>query len=707
MLRALTRRMVAKIFFAIGVAVGSALLLQAWVDARRTARGLEMNTRDSANQLAGLMVGGIEHAMLDGDGIKVKSLVADLKSRLGGATVSIFDQRGVEVFGPKPPPPAVVPPLVARAMTEAVVQRDPQGGAVRPVRADDRCASCHREQDSAARYPRVRGALRLALDPEVCATRRDDVLVRLVHDGFTHVMTAKQTDLLDGYFAELQAAAPGLRAITVYDADTDLAFGAELDGLESDALVAAMAAPSQPTVRALPASAGSGVLALVPLLMSDRCVACHDDAPGAVRGVLAVSLGPAATPRECDEEELARVIDTSLRTIMVSALGRRISDFLDDASATGAVREMTLFDNDGRTYWSTARPDPPAQVGRVLATGVPLVEFQGSGAGEQVLVVQPLPNKPGCRQCHGSATALRGAVSVALSTADAARARDRRMRESYWFTGTTLAGILLILLALLQYFVVRPVNAIGEVADQIGEGNLTVEVPRADPNGDEIRRLGTRINQMVRGLRAKMHLEKFVSRGTAAAAHGADAQGVSRMGVMQQVTVLFSDIRGFTAFAEERDPQDVVSMLNHLLQAQAELVGSFDGDIDKYVGDELMAVFHGEGADLRATRCALALVEAVDRAGLHGLRIGVGVNSGEAVHGAIGHDERMDFTVIGDVVNTGARLCGVAAAGEVIVSQAVVTSCAGTDELTFTELAPVALKGKRRPFALFRAARSG
>lgn len=695
--------MVAKIFFAIGVAVGSALLLQAWVDARRTAHGLEMSTRDSANQLAGLMVGGIEHAMLDGDGIKVKSLVADLKSRLGGATVSIFDQRGVEVFGPKPPPPAEVPPLVARAMTEAAVQRDPQGGGVRPVLADDRCANCHREQDSVARYPKVRGALRLALNPEVCATRRDDVLVRLVHDGFTHVMTAKQSDLLEDYFADLTTAAPGLRAVTVYDADADPAFGAPMEGLEPVELLAAMATPSQPTVRALPVSAGSGVLALVPLLMNDRCVACHDDAAGAVRGVLVVSVAPPATPRACDEEELARVIDTSLRTIMVSALGRRISDFLDDASATGVVREMTLFDNDGRTYWSTARAEPPAQVGRVLASGLPLVEFQGSGADEQVLVVQPLPNKPGCRQCHGSATPLRGVVSVALSTAEAARAREQRMRDSYWFTGTTLAGILLILLALLHYFVVRPVNVIGEVADQIGEGNLAVEVPRADPNGDEIRRLGTRINQMVRGLRAKMHLEKFVSRGTSAAAHGADHQGVSRMGVMRQITVLFSDIRGFTAFAEERDPQEVVRMLNRLLQAQAEIVDAFEGDIDKYVGDELMAVFDGEDADLRATRCALALTAVVDGAGLHGLRIGVGVNSGEAVYGAIGHEERMDFTVIGDVVNTGARLCGIAAAGEVIVSRAVVAGCADADELSFTELESMALKGKKLPFALFRA----
>lgn len=695
--------MVAKIFFVIGVAVGSALLLQAWADARRTARGLEMSTRDSANQLAAMMVGGIEHAMLDGDGIKVKSLVADLKARLGTASVTIFDHRGVEVFAPKPLAPTSVPPLVARAMDQGAVQRDPQGGAVRPVRADERCASCHREQDRGARYPNVRGALRVALDPEVCATKRDEVLVRLVHDGFTHVMTAKQSDLLDDYFAELSTASPGVRAVTVYDTDADPSFGAAMEAVAPDAIRAAIAAPDRRHVRPLSEAEGGGVLELVPLVMNDRCVACHDDPAGAVRGVLAVALAPSAAPQQCAEEELAGVIDTSLRTIMVSALGRRIADFLDDATATGVVREMTLFDNDGRVYWSTARTEPPVQVGQVLATGEPLVEFQGSGSGEQVLVVQPLANKPGCRQCHGSATPLRGAVSVALSTADAARARDRRMRASYWFTGTTLAGILAILLALLQYFVVRPVNEIGEVADQIGEGNLTVEVPRADPDGDEIRRLGTRINQMVRGLRAKMHLEKFVSRGTSAAAHGADEQGVSRMGVMRQVTVLFSDIRGFTAFSEERDPQEVVDLLNRLLQAQAEIVAAHDGDIDKYVGDELMAVFHGDEADVRATRCALAMTAAVDAAALHGLRIGVGVNSGEVVYGAIGHEERMDFTVIGDVVNTGARLCAAAPAGAVLVSRPVVAACAHAGDLTFTELAPIELKGKKHPFPLFRA----
>jgi adenylate cyclase len=418
-----------------------------------------------------------------------------------------------------------------------------------------------------------------------------------------------------------------------------------------------------------------------------------------------VSVAPGSSDGTCAEEELASVMDTSLRTIMVSSLGRRISDFLDDAHATGVVREMTLFDNDGREYWSTVKPQPPAEVTRVLSSQEVVVEFQGAGAGEQVLVVRPLPNKPGCRRCHGSTTPVRGAVSVALSTAEAAVARDRRMHESYWFTGTTLAGILVILLALLQYFVVRPVNEIGAVADQIGRGNLMVEVPRADPNGDEIRRLGTRINEMVRGLRAKTHLEKFVSRGTSAAAHGADEQGLSRTGVMRDVTVLFSDIRGFTAFSEDRAPQEVVDMLNRLLQAQAEIVSSFDGDIDKFVGDELMAVFHGDDAALRATRCALALAAEVDAIGAHGLRIGVGINCGEVVYGAIGHEQRLDFTVIGDVVNTGARLCAAAPPGEVIVSRAVVEACADRDDVSFAELEPMALKGKKLPFALFRAER--
>lgn len=148
-------------------------------------------------------------------------------------------------------------------------------------------------------------------------------------------------------------------------------------------------------------------------------------------------------------------------------------------------------------------------------------------------------------------------------------------------------------------------------------------------------------------------------------------------------------------------------MLNRFLQAQADVVERHGGDIDKYVGDEVMAVFHGEDGAARAVRAALEMVAAVESARLHGevLAVGCGISTGEVVHGPIGSAARMDFTVIGDVVNTGARLCSAARGSEVIVSVAVRDAVGELPDIELVALEPLQLKGKREPFAVFRAVR--
>lgn len=695
-LRLVTRRMAAKIFLAIGLAVGTALLVQAWFDANRSARGLEQSTRDSASQAARLVVSGIEHAMLAGEGIEVKRLVARFKRQLGSsARVQIYDKRGIEVFASPAPPPATVRDDLASAMTTGRAARAADGAVIAPIASEERCAPCHRREDEVARFPRVRGALEMALSPAPCrGDDRKQLLRDLVERGFVHIMTAKQSDLLPDYFATL-GTLDGVRAVAVYDGDGDVSFGEAIDGVDTAA------------VKALFADPGGGRrdhhrVRLTPLLMEQRCVECHDDEPGRVRGVLALSL--AAAEEACDEDEVVAVVETSLRYIMLSALGRQIADFLDAAAATEVIERLALYDNQGRQYWTTRHPAPPPAIGEVLRDGRAVVELSGRGAGEMVTVVEPLVNQEGCRRCHGSDMTLRGAVSVGLSTAAAAAARADRMRDSYWFTGYTLAGILLILLALVQYLVVRPVSRIGDVADRVGRGDLDAQVAGADPDGDEIKRLGTRINEMVRGLRAKTRLEKFVSRGAAAHAH--DTEGALAQGARRDVTVLFSDIRGFTAFSEDRQPEEVVDMLNRLLRAQAEVVAACGGDIDKYVGDELMAVFYGDDAAARAVACAVAMVEAVEAARKRDLQVGIGINCGDVVYGAIGHEERMDFTVIGDAVNTAARLCSAAGAGEVLVSGALVDAAGDVEGVDFVAGKPIALKGKKKPFGVFRARRT-
>ncbi|HEX9918103.1 MAG TPA: adenylate/guanylate cyclase domain-containing protein, partial [Pyrinomonadaceae bacterium] len=148
------------------------------------------------------------------------------------------------------------------------------------------------------------------------------------------------------------------------------------------------------------------------------------------------------------------------------------------------------------------------------------------------------------------------------------------------------------------------------------------------------------------------------------------------------VTVLVSDIRGFTAMTEHMEPDDVVMMLNEMFGAFVPIVFKYDGTVDKYVGDALLAVFGSpEPDDRQAEKAVRAALEMQDAAraiakmrqgrGQPVCRVGIGINSGEALHGFIGTPEQMEYTVIGDVVNRASRFCDGAGGGEVVISKGV------------------------------------
>lgn len=165
-------------------------------------------------------------------------------------------------------------------------------------------------------------------------------------------------------------------------------------------------------------------------------------------------------------------------------------------------------------------------------------------------------------------------------------------------------------------------------------------------------------------------LERYVSRNVVEELVE-DRDGFSRAlgGEMRHVTVLFSDVRGFTTKAHEMNSQALVAQLNEYFSAMVECVFRFDGTLDKFIGDAVMAVWGnarsaGPAADARAAvACALAMFEELARLnarwaaqGRPQFRIGIGINSGPVIVGNIGSPQRMEFTVIGDAVNVAWRL---------------------------------------------------
>lgn len=184
-----------------------------------------------------------------------------------------------------------------------------------------------------------------------------------------------------------------------------------------------------------------------------------------------------------------------------------------------------------------------------------------------------------------------------------------------------------------------------------------------------------------------------------------------RQGRLAEVTVLFADIRGFTSISEKRDPQETVSMLNRFFTAMAAVVFRHEGNLDKFIGDCVMAVWGPPSAHPddpgRAVRAALEMQREVDRInqereaqGDPPIAVGIGINTGQAVVGYMGSSDRHEFTAIGDSVNVASRLCGVARGGEVIAAETTVRRAGRGFQL---EALPAAqLKGKEKGTAAFR-----
>lgn len=250
----------------------------------------------------------------------------------------------------------------------------------------------------------------------------------------------------------------------------------------------------------------------------------------------------------------------------------------------------------------------------------------------------------------------------------------------------------------------RPILAIGEVAGAVAGGDLDARV-RGVTSRDEIGDLAGRFNDMIGQLSERFELLKFVSDGTVAAIQESE-NGVKLGGERRQVAILFADIRGYTAFSEGRDPETVVAVLNHYFQVQAEIVARNRGDIDKFVGDQIMAVFLGDDMAQNAVRCALQIQQAMTEqkaadTGNANLDIGIGIDMGGVVMGAMGSRKRMDYTVLGDHVNLAARLCSAAEPGQTLISKATFDGLTGTDDFRATELRPIRVKGKKDEIAVF------
>ncbi|KAA3618288.1 MAG: HAMP domain-containing protein [Calditrichaeota bacterium] len=234
------------------------------------------------------------------------------------------------------------------------------------------------------------------------------------------------------------------------------------------------------------------------------------------------------------------------------------------------------------------------------------------------------------------------------------------------------AGIFLLVTLIFAFLLgknfSRPIKKLASGMDKVKAGYLDISV--APSTKDEIGTLTKTFNEMVTGLRERLHLTKYVGSHTLEMVQQSSGSDVSLGGTRQDLTVLFSDIRGFTAYSENRDPEEVINMLNRYLGFQAEIVARYDGSVDKYVGDEMFALFTGDNSTERALQCAIDIQKRVVEEHENDpvpIYIGIGINYGPVILGNMGAMDRMDYTALGSTVNLGARLCGSAKAGKILI----------------------------------------
>lgn len=280
-----------------------------------------------------------------------------------------------------------------------------------------------------------------------------------------------------------------------------------------------------------------------------------------------------------------------------------------------------------------------------------------------------------------------------------------------------IGGLILLIAIALSFFlaggVTKPIRALASAARRIGEGELDTKVDIR--TGDELEQLGSAFNEMADGLKErefiKSTFERYVSKAVASEIIK-NPDMVRLGGLKKELTVMFSDIGGFTALSEVLSPEDVVRHLNEYFEGMSSAILQFDGTINQFQGDAIIAFWgapvpqenHAILACLAALRCREFLKTLEGKwivEGFPGRTFRFGINTGEMVVGNIGSSSRFEYTVIGDEVNLASRLEGV---NKIYGTQILISDKTyelAKEEIVARELDIIRVVGKTQPVRIY------
>ena len=327
---------------------------------------------------------------------------------------------------------------------------------------------------------------------------------------------------------------------------------------------------------------------------------------------------------------------------------------------------------------------------------------------ELVLEYEGTPYRLFCERLNPGGT-LPPAYEVVLYPLTQLRSElmDLRLKGSGVGVGALWFGVFMAWLLARRFS--HPIRELAVATKEIREGNYEVSVPIRSK--DEFGDLAKSFNEMAEELKTKEQIRDVLGKVADEAVAEALISGSLELGgETRTVSILFCDIRGFTTLSEAMEPTDVIALLNDHMTAMTRVVYDHCGVVDKFVGDEIMAVFgapktYGDDAE-NAALCALKMLE--ERARLnqgaeHPFEVGIGIATGSVVVGCIGSMDRLNYTVIGERVNRASRLSGLAEPRQAVVDEVTwqaIVGRAGGKEIENVNLKGYA--GEVRAFLLER-----
>ncbi len=276
--------------------------------------------------------------------------------------------------------------------------------------------------------------------------------------------------------------------------------------------------------------------------------------------------------------------------------------------------------------------------------------------------------------------------------------------------------IVLFILSRIAKKITAPIARLAEETKRVGEGRLEeVSLPElSKAPKDEIYILYQNFSSMVKGLQEKEKVRGILNKVVSAEIAEETLKGNIHLGGEEKiVTVLFADIRHFTQITENMAPHDVIALINTCMTKLSNIIDEHGGVIDKYVGDEVMALFGApvvkEDNALKAVQSAICMLKVIaewntERAkeGQPAIEIGIGIHTGNVVAGNMGADNRLNYTVLGSGVNLASRLCSAAKGMEIFISEGTLSAPNVKENIQVESMTPIKLKGFTNDVPVFQ-----